>query len=254
MSIQRIFYISLALLIVSSIIIWHTSVEVVIISGIIIFGFIIFYKAGSKLAYEALKKQELEEESDVRPEETQTKKYNKYAYEAMLKGERLPGYEHVDKEEYLNMFKENYWKDKYGNLSVEDIVLSDVVEDCWDIRQEILVKVFNYNEEDAYALCEAAEKAKKEAKRAKLGPEMRKIYQKAREAYVNIPEDEKNRHIPEEVKEYVWRRDDGKCVKCGSQEKLEFDHIIPFSKGGSNTARNVQLLCEYCNRSKRDTI
>ena len=60
--------------------------------------------------------------------------------------------------------------------------------------------------------------------------------------------------IPDDVKMYVWNRDGGKCVKCGSQEKLEFDHIIPLSKGGSNTARNVQLLCETCNRSKGDSI
>ena len=60
--------------------------------------------------------------------------------------------------------------------------------------------------------------------------------------------------IPGDVKMYVWKRDSGKCVKCGSQEKLEFDHIIPVSKGGSNTARNIQLLCEKCNRSKRDSI
>ena len=40
----------------------------------------------------------------------------------------------------------------------------------------------------------------------------------------------------------VWRRDQGRCVKCGSNEKLEFDHIIPLSRGGSNTFRNVQLL------------
>ena len=45
--------------------------------------------------------------------------------------------------------------------------------------------------------------------------------------------------IPDDVKMYVWKRDGGKCLKCGSQEKLEFDHIIPLSKGGSNTARNI---------------
>lgn len=69
-----------------------------------------------------------------------------------------------------------------------------------------------------------------------------------------IPEDEKIRFISDEVKEFVWRRDQAKCVKCGSQDRLEFDHIIPFSKGGSNTARNIQLLCEKCNRSKHDSI
>lgn len=60
--------------------------------------------------------------------------------------------------------------------------------------------------------------------------------------------------ISDEVKMYVWKRDNGKCVMCGSQEKLEFDHIIPLSMGGSNTARNIQLLCERCNRSKGANI
>jgi len=60
--------------------------------------------------------------------------------------------------------------------------------------------------------------------------------------------------IPEDVKIFVWRRDEGKCVRCGSKENLEFDHIIPISKGGSNTARNIQLLCERCNREKGESI
>ena len=56
--------------------------------------------------------------------------------------------------------------------------------------------------------------------------------------------------IPDDVKMFVWQRDGGRCIKCGSQENLEFDHIIPLAKGGSNTSRNIQLLCEKCNRSK----
>jgi hypothetical protein len=56
--------------------------------------------------------------------------------------------------------------------------------------------------------------------------------------------------IPEAVRIEVWRRDSGQCVRCGSQRNLEFDHIIPLALGGSNTARNIQLLCETCNREK----
>ncbi len=60
--------------------------------------------------------------------------------------------------------------------------------------------------------------------------------------------------IPESVRIFVWRRDQGKCVQCGSNERLEFDHIIPVIEGGSSTERNVQLLCEPCNRRKSDSI
>lgn len=60
--------------------------------------------------------------------------------------------------------------------------------------------------------------------------------------------------IPEQVRIEVWRRDEGKCARCGSREKLEYDHIVPVSKGGSNTTRNIELLCEKCNRSKSANI
>jgi hypothetical protein len=67
--------------------------------------------------------------------------------------------------------------------------------------------------------------------------------------------DEKpDRYIPKSVKLEVWRRDQGKCVECGSKEKLEYDHVISVSKGGSNTSRNVQLLCETCNRKKSANV
>lgn len=64
----------------------------------------------------------------------------------------------------------------------------------------------------------------------------------------------KRENIPEHVRMYVWRRDGGKCADCGSIRKLEFDHVIPISKGGSNTVRNVRILCEKCNRNKSNKI
>jgi hypothetical protein len=60
--------------------------------------------------------------------------------------------------------------------------------------------------------------------------------------------------IPENVRIEVWRRDGGKCARCGSRERLEYDHIVPISKGGSNTARNIELLCEDCNRRKSNNV
>ena len=60
--------------------------------------------------------------------------------------------------------------------------------------------------------------------------------------------------IPSAVRREVWRRDEGKCVKCGSRKNLEYDHIIPVAEGGGNTARNIELLCEACNRAKSDLI
>lgn len=60
--------------------------------------------------------------------------------------------------------------------------------------------------------------------------------------------------ISDDVKLFVWNRDGGRCIKCGSNQRLEFDHVIPVALGGANTARNLQLLCEICNRSKGAAI
>jgi len=60
--------------------------------------------------------------------------------------------------------------------------------------------------------------------------------------------------ITDSVKLLVYNRYGGKCVNCGSDKDLHFDHIIPFSKGGSNTEKNIQILCERCNLQKSDNI
>jgi tetratricopeptide (TPR) repeat protein len=60
--------------------------------------------------------------------------------------------------------------------------------------------------------------------------------------------------IPSSVKKAVWKRDGGKCVNCGSEEELEYDHTIPVAKGGSSTIQNIQILCKKCNRKKSASI
>jgi 5-methylcytosine-specific restriction endonuclease McrA len=60
--------------------------------------------------------------------------------------------------------------------------------------------------------------------------------------------------IPEEVRNFVWRRDGGRCVACDSDEDLQFDHVIPVSRGGGTAAENIQILCGDCNRAKGDAI
>jgi hypothetical protein len=62
---------------------------------------------------------------------------------------------------------------------------------------------------------------------------------------------EQRRIIPSHVKLAVWKRDKGTCVECGSRTNLHFDHIFPYSKGGtSETAANIQLLCMKHNIQK----
>lgn len=66
---------------------------------------------------------------------------------------------------------------------------------------------------------------------------------------------EDDRLIPSWVKLEVWKRDRGRCQKCGTPSGLHFDHIIPYSKGGSSKdPANIQILCGQHNLAKSDNI
>jgi len=68
-------------------------------------------------------------------------------------------------------------------------------------------------------------------------------------------EEDDDRLIPSWVKLEVWKRDKGRCTKCGSNSGLHFDHIIPYSKGGSSKdPKNIQILCGRHNLAKSDEI
>lgn len=64
-----------------------------------------------------------------------------------------------------------------------------------------------------------------------------------------------SRHVPDWVKEKVWKRDGGKCAfvsqggrRCEAVEKLEIDHVLPWALGGpSDDPENLRLLCRKHN-------
>lgn len=41
-----------------------------------------------------------------------------------------------------------------------------------------------------------------------------------------------------------------KCLKCGSTENLQVDHVIPLALGGTHELKNFQILCGSCNATK----
>ena len=62
-----------------------------------------------------------------------------------------------------------------------------------------------------------------------------------------------SRSISRPVQFRVLKRENQICSECGKSvkdEDVEFDHIIPWSKGGSSNENNIRLLCRTCNRKR----
>lgn len=43
---------------------------------------------------------------------------------------------------------------------------------------------------------------------------------------------------------------DHRCAYCGKEGTLEFDHVVPLSKGGGLTRKNIIPACKSCNSRK----
>ncbi len=76
-----------------------------------------------------------------------------------------------------------------------------------------------------------------------------------REAQSELPEPENfvaptPKKVPTSIRDLVLARDEHKCVRCGSEEKLELDHILPQSCGGPHIAENLRTLCKKCNAGR----
>lgn len=56
--------------------------------------------------------------------------------------------------------------------------------------------------------------------------------------------------IPKSIKEKLVKGPGGKCPVCGVMNvPLQVVHILPMSRGGTNSAENLTLLCANCHRS-----
>ena len=73
-------------------------------------------------------------------------------------------------------------------------------------------------------------------------------------AMASVPPRTARGMIPEDIKQLVWTRDQGRCCQCGSNVELQFDHIIPWSMGGATSPENIQVLCGSCNRRKGASV
>ena len=54
-----------------------------------------------------------------------------------------------------------------------------------------------------------------------------------------------------EIRQYLYAKFGHKCAYCGTEEgKMELDHVVPRSKGGSDRVSNLVPCCHGCNRRK----
>lgn len=66
-----------------------------------------------------------------------------------------------------------------------------------------------------------------------------------------------SRQIPRVTQFRVMKRENQICGSCGKSvkdEDIEFDHIIPWSKGGPSEESNIRLLCGSCNRKRGNSF
>ncbi|MBR0148683.1 MAG: HNH endonuclease [Lachnospiraceae bacterium] len=92
------------------------------------------------------------------------------------------------------------------------------------------------------------------------GNSHRKNYRDSEREILDLSHDEDDEILSNDYRDIVFENSSSnngwfKCSKCGKnfrRSDMDADHIVPKSKGGSNSRYNLQLICKHCNRSKRD--
>lgn len=84
-------------------------------------------------------------------------------------------------------------------------------------------------------------------KHRRENPEMHRVYAQNRRAFAS-------NCAPLVIEEWLFVKDfyGEICLSCSKECRQTIDHIVPVSKGGDNSIRNLQPLCQSCNSTKRD--
>jgi 5-methylcytosine-specific restriction endonuclease McrA len=139
-------------------------------------------------------------------------------------------------EEFLNLFEE-----------VRDLMGSHVFEDFAAVMKLVLKE---YRERHS----PAARKQRRDERKRATSPDSHRWEWKN-------PQDESTRHVPDEVRDEVFVRDQSQCTfvapdgtRCQCKKGLQLDHINPYSIGGSHDLSNLRLLCSGHNKLAAENV
>lgn len=80
-------------------------------------------------------------------------------------------------------------------------------------------------------------------------------YNELKEYLYNAPRREAQKFIGKKnIREFIFKRDGYKCLKCSDNDSLSIDHIVPVKAKLINKLSNLQTLCMRCNIIKSGTI
>jgi 5-methylcytosine-specific restriction endonuclease McrA len=96
----------------------------------------------------------------------------------------------------------------------------------------------------------ASHRANQTRRRAEFPELVRKQEQEQRAKRLAAP----GCHVADDIRR-TYRLQKGKCAYCRASlaQGYYVDHILALSRGGTNDARNLQLLCADCNLRKSST-